>query len=140
MISKTMIKTAKTIASDNCVEIYALDRFSMTPSKRPPMKAPGMDPIPPNTAAVKALMPGIEPSVGYTEGYVEHSNTAAIAANPDPIAKVMDMVLFTFIPISLAASLSSEQALMARPILVLLMKKVSTIMITMQVNMVSRFM
>ena len=36
----------------------------MTPSSRPPSRAPGMEPMPPNTAAVKALMPGMEPVVG----------------------------------------------------------------------------
>ena len=41
-----------------------LERFSITPSKSPPRNAPGMDPMPPNTAAVKALIPGIEPRVG----------------------------------------------------------------------------
>ena len=37
---------------------------SITPSSSPPRKAPGMEPMPPNTAAVKALMPGMEPVVG----------------------------------------------------------------------------
>ena len=35
---------------------------------RPPSKAPGIEPIPPNTAAVKALMPGMEPVVGVRVG------------------------------------------------------------------------
>ena len=30
--------------------------------------APGMEPMPPNTAAVKALMPGMEPVVGIRVG------------------------------------------------------------------------
>ena len=30
----------------------------------PPSMAPGMEPIPPKTAAVKALMPGMAPVVG----------------------------------------------------------------------------
>ena len=58
------IKTPKTIASDNCVEIYAFDSVSIIPNINPPTRAPGIEPIPPNTAAVKALIPGIEPSVG----------------------------------------------------------------------------
>ena len=32
------------------------------------MTAPGMEPIPPNTAAVNALMPGMEPVVGVRVG------------------------------------------------------------------------
>ena len=91
-MSKMTINTINTIASDNCVEIYALARFSMTPNNHPPKQAPGMDPIPPRTAAVNALIPGIDPSVGYTDGYVAHSNTAAIAAKPEPIAKVMEII------------------------------------------------
>ena len=34
----------------------------------PPSIAPGMEPIPPITAAVNALIPGIEPRVGSSEG------------------------------------------------------------------------
>ena len=49
------------MASDICEDMYALDRISMTPSRIPPIKAPGMEPIPPNTAATKALIPGMEP-------------------------------------------------------------------------------
>ena len=90
--------------------------ISITPSNKPPTKAPGIEPIPPNTAAVKALIPGIEPIVGVTEGYVEHKSTDAIAARAEPIANVTDMVVFTFIPISCAAPLSSEQARIARPV------------------------
>ena len=49
-------------------EIYALAKFSSTPSNNPPSNAPGIEPIPPNTAAVNALIPGIDPSVGDNEG------------------------------------------------------------------------
>ena len=40
----------------------------ITPSRMPPSMAPGMEPIPPKTAAVKALMPGMEPVVGVRTG------------------------------------------------------------------------
>lgn len=56
------------MASDSWVEMYALLRFSMMPSRMPPTKAPGMDPMPPNTAATKALMPGMAPVVGERVG------------------------------------------------------------------------
>ena len=62
----------------------------------------------------------------------------AIAARPEPIAKVMEMMRLTLIPINAAAPLSSEHALIARPVFVLLMNKVSTIMITIHVRIVIR--
>ena len=37
-------------------------------SSTPPIIAPGMEPIPPKTAAVNALMPGMEPVVGWSVG------------------------------------------------------------------------
>ena len=42
-------------------EIYDLLRLSITPRRIPPISAPGIEPIPPNTAATNALIPGIEP-------------------------------------------------------------------------------
>ena len=94
--------------------------------------------MPPNTAAVKALMPGMEPVVGMSEVLNEHSSTPAMAASALPMAKVSEMVLFTFMPISWAAPLSSEHALMALPILLLLVKAVRPIMMMMHITMVSR--
>ena len=37
---------------------------SITPIINPPNTAPGIEPIPPNTAATKALIPSIPPNVG----------------------------------------------------------------------------
>ena len=64
MNTSTSTSTPNTTASDHRVEIYTLDNCSMSPSRIPPSMAPGIDPIPPNTAAVNALMPGMEPVVG----------------------------------------------------------------------------
>ena len=64
----------------------------MMPSSRPPSMAPGMEPMPPNTAAVKALMPGMEPVVGVRWGRRTCSSTPAMAARAEPMAKVMEMV------------------------------------------------
>ncbi len=61
-----------------------------------------------------------------------------MAASPEPIAKVREMIWLTLIPISCAAPLSSEQARMALPVLVRLMNRVRQIMTTMQVAMVRR--
>lgn len=47
--------------------------------------------------------------------YAERS-TPAIAASPEPIAKVMEIVLFTLIPINWAAPLSSDTASIACPV------------------------
>ena len=61
-----------------------------------------------------------------------------MAARAEPMAKVTEMVALTLMPMSWAAPLSSEQARMALPILVLLMKVVSASMMTTQAAMVSR--
>ena len=53
------------------------------------------------------------------------------------MAKVMAMVPFTLIPISVAAPLSSDTASMACPMRVLLINAVRAIMITTQVAMVT---
>ena len=74
--------------------MYALHIISITPRSIPPSIAPGTEPIPPNTAAVKALIPGIAPVVGISAGYDEQSSTPAIAASAEPIANVIDMVIF----------------------------------------------
>lgn len=129
---RTIIKTAKVIASESWLEMYAFERISITPSKIPPINAPGIEPIPPNTAAVKALIPGIEPVYGVKVGYAEHKRAPAIAARPDPIAKVNEIVPFTLIPISDAASLSSETAIIARPGFVFPTNRESATIITIQ--------
>ena len=110
--------------------MYALEKISITPNEIPPNIAPGIDPIPPKTAAVKALMPGITPVVGVSVGYAEHNNTPAIAASPEPMANVSDIVALTFIPIRLAAALFSEQARIALPIFVFAVYAVNATIIT----------
>ena len=129
------MSTANTIASDSCVEMYALAKISMMPSRMPPMNAPGIEPMPPNTAAVNALMPGREPVVGIRVGYAEHSSTPAIAARPEPMAKVMEMVVLTLMPISWAAPLSSETARIAVPTLLLPVNSIRATMMTTQAAM-----
>ena len=92
--------------------------------------------MPPNTAAVNALMPGMEPVVGMSDVLNEQSSTPAMAASAEPMAKVAEMVALTLMPMSCAAALSSEQARMALPILLLLTKVVSASMMTIQTAMV----
>ena len=111
------------------VEMYALAMASMMPRSRPPRNAPGMEPMPPNTAAVKALMPGMEPVVGMSDVLNEQRSTPAMAASAEPMA-------LTLMPMSWAAALSSEQARMALPILLLLTNVVRPIMMTTQAAIV----
>ena len=59
------------------------------------------------------------------------------AASAEPMAKVMEMVRLTSIPMSWAAALSSEQARMALPILLFPVKVVRPSMMTTQATMVS---
>ena len=60
-----------------------------------------------------------------------------MAARAEPMAKVMAMVLFTLIPISVAAPRSSDTASMAWPMRVLLIKAVRAAMITIQTIIVT---
>ena len=79
MTSSTTISTANTMALASVVEMYALASASMMPRSSPPRNAPGMEPMPPNTAAVNALMPGMEPVVGMSDVLNEQSSTPVCA-------------------------------------------------------------
>ena len=92
--------------------------ISIIPRRIPPIIAPGIEPIPPNTAAINALIPGIAPEVEDKLVYVENIKALAMAARAEPMAKVIAMVLLTLTPIRTAASLSSDTATMARPVLI----------------------
>ena len=92
--------------------------------------------MPPKTAAVKARIPGMEPVVGCKVGTVEHSSTPATAARAEPMAKVMEMVWFTLMPMSWAASRSSETARMALPVRVLVVNHVRPSMMMTEAAMV----
>ena len=74
--------------------------------------------------------------VGMSDVLNEQSSTPAMAASAEPMAKVAEMVALTLMPMSCAAALSSEQARMALPILLLLTKVVSASMMTTQTAMV----
>ena len=73
-------------------------------------------------------MPGMDPVVGMSVGYAAHMSTPAMAARPEPMANTIEIVEFTLMPMSCAASRSSEQARMALPIFVLLVKNVRATM------------
>ena len=68
--------------------------------------------------------------MGTSVGYAEQSSTPAIAASPEPMANVMEIVASTLMPMSRAASLSSEQARIALPIFVFPTNSESATMMT----------
>ena len=58
---------AKAAASRNVDEMKPETSASTTPRIRPPTTAPGRMPMPPRTAATKALRPGMMPMSGSIE-------------------------------------------------------------------------
>ncbi len=89
---------------------------STSPRKKPPNIAPGMLPIPPSTAAVNALRPGINPLRQLNDRLWKPSMTPAAPASIAPMAKVTTITWSTSTPMSEAVSLSSATARMARPV------------------------
>ena len=59
---------AKVMASEKTVNWVLLTRFSQIPMMKAPITAPGIEPMPPNTAATKAFRPGMAPAVGVMAG------------------------------------------------------------------------
>ena len=55
---------ANTTASVQAEKPRAVTSTSANPMAKPPTTAPGMEPMPPSTAATKALRPRSEPMVG----------------------------------------------------------------------------
>ena len=49
------------------ISVLDLIRFSQIPMINAPTTAPGIEPIPPKTAATNALSPGSAPEVGMTD-------------------------------------------------------------------------
>ena len=67
---------------------------------------------------------------GPTNPYEDTNNAPATAASIEPTANVIDIVLFTLIPISSAAPLSSETANIALPVFVKFIKRARPIIIS----------
>ena len=63
---KITISNAKVNASEKAVHPSPFMIFSHIPIINAPTTAPGIEPMPPNTAATKAFNPGIAPDVGTT--------------------------------------------------------------------------
>ena len=116
--SKIIISSKKVNASENVEYPKATRNVSQIPIINPPITAPGMEPIPPNTAATKHFSPGSDHEYGYTVIRSVKYKIAPIPARRHPMINVMEIVLSTLIPISLDASVSLDTALIAIPILV----------------------
>ena len=58
------MSSANVNASENAVSFMPLRRFSQMPMINAPMTAPGIDPMPPKTAATNAFRPGMAPEAG----------------------------------------------------------------------------
>ena len=111
-------------------------KHSAMPMAKPPTIAPGIEPMPPRTAATKAFRPSMEPMVGVACAYWQQYSTEPIPASAEPMAKVKEMVAFTLMPISWAAPVSSETARMALPTLVFCTSSARAIMETTDTAMV----
>ena len=59
-----MISRAKVKASEKMLQLEPLMTLSEMPMMKAPTTAPGMEPMPPNTAATKARSPGSAPDRG----------------------------------------------------------------------------
>ena len=57
----TTTKTVKAAISLYSIEIYPDQKTSIKPISKPPNIAPGIEPMPPSTAAVNALIPAKKP-------------------------------------------------------------------------------
>ena len=62
--TRITISRAKVKASEKTDQLEPLITLSEMPIKKAPTTAPGMDPMPPNTAATNALRPGSAPERG----------------------------------------------------------------------------
>ncbi|KAG1317381.1 hypothetical protein G6F63_015691 [Rhizopus arrhizus] len=81
-----------------CDEIYAAANVSARPSSTPPSMAPGILPIPPSTAAVKALMPAKKPMKGFSLPMVMAISTPPTAARIAPITNVKEITRLVSMP------------------------------------------
>ena len=89
--SKIIISNKNVNASENVEYPNATRNVSQIPIMNPPITAPGIDPIPPNTAATKHFSPGSDPEYGYTVILSVKYITAPIPARRQPIINVIEM-------------------------------------------------
>jgi hypothetical protein len=92
---------------------------------RPPAIAPGIEPIPPITAAVKPLRPARKP-IDAAVGTRRANMTPAAPARAEPSTKVKTITRSMLMPIIAAASRSNDTARIALPVRVRLTSTQST--------------
>ena len=121
-----MISSAKEMTSLKSASPKALARLSTTPMSSAPTTAPGTEPMPPTTAAMNALMPGVEPAIWLMPVFLAKYSSAPTAARNEPMMNVMEITRLIFTPMSCAVSKSLDTARMDMPNLVWLMMSTST--------------
>ena len=90
--------------------------------------APGIEPMPPTTAAVNPFRPAMKPMKWKMRPKTSPVMTPPRRRASDPIRNVVTMTLSTSIPIIAAASRSYDVALIALPSFVRPTSRVNTIM------------
>ena len=100
--------------------------------------APGMEPMPPSTAAVKALMPAMKPMKKFTCPTWLAMSTPPMAASDEPMMNVREMMRSASMPSSMAILRFCAVARMALPIFVYWMNSVSAIIVMRLVMMIRK--
>ena len=95
--------------------MYPVTNDSARPISRPPSIAPGIEPMPPTTAAVNALSPAMNPMVFVTWLNSRPAMMPATPASAEPRKNVDAMMKFTLIPSISAASRSAATARICLP-------------------------
>src|ERR1043165_6272543 len=113
--SRMTMRITKAMASRKFENWLPPTKASTMPMVSPPTTAPGTLPMPPRTAAMKALSPGMIPISGSIFGYERPKRMPATAASAEPMTNVVEMTRSTGMPISDAVSKLYDTARMARP-------------------------
>src|ERR1051325_2089870 len=113
--SRMTMRITKAMASRKFENWLPPTKASTMPIVSPPTTAPGTLPMPPSTAAMKALSPGMIPISGSIFGYERPKRMPATAASAEPMTNVVEMTRSTGMPISDAISKLYDTARMARP-------------------------
>src|ERR1051325_952007 len=113
--SRMTMRITKAMASRKFENWLPPTKASTMPIVSPPTTAPGTLPMPPRTAAMNALSPGMIPISGSIFGYERPKRMPATAASAEPMTNVVEMTRSTGMPISDAISKLYDTARMARP-------------------------
>src|SRR5205085_4630089 len=111
--SRMAMRITNAIASRKLEKRDPPTNDSITPMISPPTTAPGTLPMPPRTAAMKALSPGMMPISGSILGYDRPKRMPATAASAEPMMNVVEITRSVGMPISDAVSKLNDTARMA---------------------------